>query len=251
MTAEPAPGTALDQLVENALIWFEKKPTASLDDLAAELVPVPEPEPLAEAAPFPPVPDQKDLTELERKALQQLPSVFAKVRVTKRRELTATEASTLMDELMVIGVIGKMAAARSEDIKELARHSMDVRAERTGQAFPADTAEHRATPRDQHGHYLLAALQRPERLNAGDLEFSQEYRSGKVLPEGPALERLHYQEGTVSRSEYLAFTEEKRVFSYDKAMRFIRRNPRRGLEILKSITRRSAPGSSLTVRKAK
>jgi hypothetical protein len=240
----------LDPVLKGALQYRIAHPAATLNDLAAQVVPVPVPEAVPVALAFPPIPEQPELKEAERAALDTLPNIFAAVRVKTRRSLAKHERRALMQETLVLAAIAKMAKDRTEAIKELARTAIDVEAEKAGRAFPVDTPEHAATPRDQNGHYLLALPEQPERLVADDVSaWSQEYARGGALPAGSLLAEA-YRKGDITREEFLAFTREERVLTEERAMAFIGKNPERGLEILKMITQRTAPTSRLNIRKA-
>jgi hypothetical protein len=244
MTAELSP------VIRDAIAFLRRKPEATLDELAEQVYPAPAPAPAAEAVPFPALPEAKALGDAQQDALHELPRVFGLVAMKERRELSRAELRALEHETEILKTIKTMAAAREEAVKTLVRTSIDVQAEREGIAFPADTPGHAATPRDQHGHYLLAAQGEPYKLRAESHEWSQQYTSGRALPVEGTLGDLA-EKGEIEREEYLAFTEAKRVFSREKALRFIARNPARGMAILRSITTRTAPGSTLTFRKAK
>jgi hypothetical protein len=236
-------------VLKGALQYRIAHPAATLNDLAAQVVPVSAPQPVVIGRPFPPLPAQPELKSAEREALDVLPNIFAAVRVKTRRSLAKKERSALMKEVAVLGVVAKLAKDRLEAIKELARTAMDVEAEREGRAFPADLPGHPATPRDQFGHYLLARPEHPERLVDETLAWSQEYAQGSALPAGSLLAEAH-RNGTITREEWLGFTREERVLNEERAMAFIGKNPERGLAILKMITQRTEPTSRLNIRKA-
>lgn len=254
MTAETTAAAEVDTVLEGTLTFLLKKPDATVAQLADKLVPVPEREPVTEAAKFPNLPEQPDLTDAQRAALDAVPMIFGRVRIKNRRPLTEANRKLLMDEVQILGEVASAMSARLEVIKGIVRMGIDAQAEKEGRAFPKDVLGpdgevlHEATPRDQYGHYLLAVPKKAERLPAGALSWSQEYAKGEALPADAVLQQL-YKDGVIPHKVYLACTEEKRVLSTPKLLQYVTRNPREGLKVLRLITRRSAPSSRLNIRK--
>jgi hypothetical protein len=190
------------------------------------------------------------LTDAARGALVALPTVFNQVQMHERRALTQLELESLAHELNVIETVKKLTDARKDAIQETIRHHNDVTAEQAGQAFPkrrkigSRTID--PTPRDKSGHYLLAQPQQPFVTGVkGFAEgWQQRFVSGGTSQNQRLLEEL-FLSGQITRTEYLAFTREVRVLDDDKIRAFLKKNADRGLRILKAITIRSAPNSSL------
>lgn len=249
------PATELDPVLQGALTLLRDKPSVTLTALSEAVVPPPEHVPAAEAVPFPELPAPIPMTAEALAALRRLPKIFGGFDLDERRALTQDELGLLMDETSVISQIAAVLGPRLEQIKETVRVHMDAEAEKSGAAIPADvfgpdgTVIQAATPRDQNGHYLLARPKQGHQVPAGLMAWVQEYRSGSAVPSDDELAAA-YENGDITREEYLAFTEPVRAFSPDKARGFIRRNPARGLAILRRITRRKPPTSALAVRKA-
>jgi hypothetical protein len=249
-----SPATDVDQVLAGALALLDKKPGASVADLAAVVVPPPAVQPVPQAAPFPAIPTPIAMTDEARVALRLLPKAFGSLSLTTRRSLSAAELQTLMAESALLAQIASVLSPRMEEIKEIVRVHMDVDAEERGLAHPVDTIDSvdavAATTRDHNGHYLLAAPKQPHQVpvpSAG-LAWSQQYTSGSATPSLAQLEAA-LENGEITRAEYLACTREKRVLDEDNLKALINRKPGRGLAILRRITVRSAPNSSLNLRK--
>lgn len=220
-----------------------------LDDLPAVVT--------TEVVPFPPVPKPLVITDEHRVALAELSSVFGVVQPDTRRTLTPDEITTLYKERECLKTIGDLLDGREEAIKTLIRHHLDVDAETRGVAVPKAKVDGATgevivepSPRDQHGHYVLATKGKPERLPipGTNQEWSREYRSGSVEVDTERLEAL-LAAGEISREDYLSFTREVRVFDEDRAREAMKKDPSR-FALLRRISRRSSVGSSLFVRKA-
>lgn len=253
--------TATEQEVETVLAGALKllavKPDAALDDLAAAVVPVPAHIASPVPAGFPDLPGNVNLTQEVRYALRQLPGVFNSVNIGERRSLTQDEVDAITAEAEVMRVIAPVLAGRLEVIKEMIRVHMDVTAEQGGHVASSDLIDPvsgevivPATLRDQNGHYLQAAPRQPHQVQSGNKAWSQEYVSGGTSVSGSALIKL-YEDGEITRREYLAVTRETRVLDNDKFRAFIRKAPARGLGILRQITARRDPSASLYLRNAK
>jgi hypothetical protein len=219
------------------VLYQENHPEVS-DDKATGLVPL-------ATKPFPAVPKTQDLTDSQKVALARVKDVFNSVTPTTRRALTKEEMASLFAEDMVLREIVEALIVRAEDIKEIVRHHKDVVAEKHEKADPE------STPRDANGHYIMASKGNPNRTDVmgTDKSYSSEFRAGAITISGGDLTDL-FDDGEISRSDYLAFTREARVFDESKATAAILAQPER-LNILERITHRGADGTSLFVRKAK
>lgn len=197
------------------------------------------------AAPFPAVPEAADLTPEQKTALVDLSKVFNVVTPDKRRALTDAESTALYRERETLRAILEPLGNRDELIKEYVRNHLDVTAEKDKVADPVETE------RDAHGHYIVAALGKPERarIPGTDQAWSREYRSGTVTISGGDLLDL-YESGQITRETYLSFTREVRVFDEAKTTAAIVKDPSL-LDVLKLITKRNGAGTSVTTRKAK
>jgi hypothetical protein len=248
--------TALDRVMAAGRIVL-KKGSWTLKEVAEAVVdPLPDLTGYTETIPFPPAPKPVVLTDEVKASLGALPGVFGQINMTERRALTNEEILAVKSEQDIVREVLAALNGRDEAIKEMVRHTMDVRAEEAGVAVPKavkagnGTVIVAATPRDKEGHYILSAKSKPERLPIPqtNMEYSREFRAGSLTIAGSDLDTLH-KDGKVSREDYLAFTVEKRVFDEDKAKKAITDKPER-MSILRLISSRSGAGTSLFVRKA-
>ena len=195
----------------------------------------------------PEAPKKVTLTDKAKAALVKLPRVFGGTEVTERRELTGNEVTSLFDEYQTISAIGTLMEDRKESIKQAVRNHIDLTAQQQG---VGDTV-------DSHGFRIVASKGAPVRLpvEGSNEEFSLEYRGGRAGTMSVSSEKLldMYEQGEISREDYLALTREKRVFDEDKATKAVLDNPAL-IEILHSasvVTGATAPSQSLFVRKAR
>jgi hypothetical protein len=195
----------------------------------------------------PSVPRTRVLTDDDRKALAKLPKVFGQVVVEERRVLTGAEIATLHEEREVVKKVTEVLTGRVDVINSNIRHHVDVAAE-------AEGLVDEDTPRDKDGHYILASKGNPTRvpIPGTNEDFSLEYRSGKdngVFIDSNDLLDL-YDDGKISREDYLALTREVRVFDEDKAAKAVLKDERL-LEVIAMAAKPKAPtkpGTSLYVR---
>lgn len=177
-------------------------------------------------------------------ALKDLPVFFGRHQVTQIRQLTEIELRDLGAEQQVIDQIMKPLEARREAIKETVRHHMDLTAVADGKVGPH-------TERDANGHYVVARKDDPERVPVpgSNKAWSREYRSGRVEIDGRKLLDL-YDDGEITREQYLAMTREVRVFDEEKALRSMSKDPSL-LNVFRKIIKRGRPGTSLYMRNQK
>lgn len=203
-------------------------------------------------------PEQIEMTDEAKAALDALPSVFNQVAPDGPRVLTDEELVALYGEQQILRVAMTPLKERDDVIKEIVRHHMDLVAEEANLAVPKDIVRDGqviapASPRDAHGHYVIASKGKPERVRIPETNqaWSREYREGRINFADAATDLLDlYEAGQISREEYLAFTRETRVFDETKAMDALRKDPERYVPILARIARRGTDGTSLFVRKA-
>ena len=246
MTAElqpVAPGT-IEQI--------RGKKDPSIQEIADLLTaPVPVPEDAEDVAiPFPALPKAIELTPAARAALGAVPNVFNSVAMTERRMLSQDEIDRISNEWFILNEAVSVLGKRQDAIKEIMRHHLDTSSEFGGVARPKRKRRDgrvvaEATPRDHHGHYLLAAAQKPfEIVVTGFAKaWQQRFTSGSTSQSMARLEQL-YLEGTITRAEYLGFTEARRVLSEDAIKRSMKKDAGRTLQILAAITKRGEPNSS-------
>lgn len=218
--------------------------------------------PSTTAVPFPDLPKAPEITAEDKRALLDLPKVFGQVVMDTPRTLAPNEIADLAKERSVVKRITSLLKGREEAIGEYIRTHVDSEATAAGIGVPKDVVRGgkvivEATPRDDAGHYILAAKGNPTRVHieGTNEDFSLEYRAGRsgtVTISGEDLLDL-YESGQIDRADYLALTRETRVFDEDKARKACIDNPAL-LGVIAQVTRRTgagSPGTSLYVRKAK
>jgi hypothetical protein len=212
-----------------------------------------------ETVQLPPLPTKVELTEADKQAMDGLSMLFCNVVPESRRTLTEQELRTLHLEREAIRIVTGKLTSRDESIKETVRNHMDANAEAKNLAVSRALVDSKtgetivaATPRDAHGHYVLATKEQREevRIPGTDRVFTREYRAPST---GVDTEKLltMYEDGEISREEYLAFTRNIRVIDSDKVWDFVKKNPERGLSILAAVTTHGLPSTAFNVRKVK
>lgn len=213
-----------------------------------------------EMVPFPPVPAPVVLTEEAKKALADLPNVFAVVQPETRRTLTEDEMKAVYAERQALKEIVTLLTGRDESLKTIIRHHMDVSAEERNVAVPKAKVDPvsgevivEATDRSADGHYILASPKNPERVHipGTNQDWSREYRSGTTSLDESVIEDL-YKSNQIDREVYLAMTREKRVFDAAKAMDVAVNKPDLRaaiLDVIRQMTIPGKPGTSLFTRK--
>lgn len=229
----------LETQVKRGIVALDKNADLDLKALATAMMADEYEPPKVEA--FPELPKVRQLTDAARLAMTKLGEVFGRVQPTERRALDRVERAALVLERETIRQVQDELKGRDEAIKETVRTDMDVQAERDGRANPL------TTERDRHGHYLLCGPQKPDVLQVPEVNGRWEriFSKGKTSVSTDALLAM-YEQGSISREEYLAFTEQVRVPSERKIMAFIRQHPERGLELLAQVTQQEPPVVSIT-----
>jgi hypothetical protein len=184
--------------------------------------------PLAEAAEsFPPVPEPLEATKEVRDALKTLSQLFNKVTIEDRRTMTEEELALAGPELEAIQKVKKLLDLREGALKEYARIHQDVEAEEAGIAFPKDVYHNgnlvaHATPRDAHGHYLLAVKgeSRDTPIPGTTLRFANQFVSGKVTESLSAIVEA-YDKGEISEAVWKQMTEVRRVPTVEKVKAYV------------------------------
>lgn len=233
------------------------KRTSDINTVASALVEDDLPATDGQVIPFPKLPKPRKVTRELQAQMDRLPGVFGWVELEERRTLSDAELEELRTEHKTLDEVMTALRKRIEDLKEIVRTDMDVRAEEDNIAFPKDIVRKgvvvaKATPRDSKGHYILAKGKgQPYKvpIDGTGEAYSQEFRQGKVTVEGEKLLDL-YDAGKITRDELLAFTRETRVLDESKAGAALREDPERALEILRMITTHEPPSTALFVREA-
>lgn len=160
----------------------------------------------------PKVPAVPPITKEQKAALKRIVAVYGKVAPAERTDLSAAQIEALADERTVIETVIKFLAMRKNDsIRETVSNHFDVVVEQ--QAKETDTEQ--LPPRDAKGHYTVkqevAAL-------AHGKKFVRQVSSPAPWISDEMLLDL-YEDGTLTRKQYLAMTCEpkvKRVFDPEK-----------------------------------
>lgn len=231
--AETKPVPALDKAVAKV-----REGTISLDDLTDLLAPEPEAVETPEDLPTP-----ATITDDERKALARVTDVFGSVVPAKRRKLKPSEVTALIDERDTLDTVEKMCSARKDDIRTTILNHNDVLVEEEGLAEDLQ--------RDKDGvHYIHKQSYNGD--GSTKRRFSVETRSGsanmnpsvlKALADDPEVEDFTHE-------DYLAMTEQTRVFDEHKAMLHLKKNPDLVKHIQRAVTK-GHPSVSVYVRNDK
>ncbi len=166
------------------------------------------------------------------------------------------------EELADIGVeykavqdVLKLLETRGEQIKEIVRTHMDVKAEEAGVAFSYDVTRNGnviapAPERDAKGHYILAAKGQPDdvEIPGTTLKFSNQFSSGQTRENLGAIETM-FQDGEIDEAAYKAMTVVKRVPDAAKIRAYVLKTG--NTSILGRIVKRGRNSSSLYLRALK
>lgn len=201
---------------------------------------------------FPEVPKAIEATKEIRDAMRTLSKAFQTVVVEDRRTLSTEEIAALGEEYEALQKVEKLIGKRAEAVKEYVRTHQDVAAEEAGVAFPKDVVHNgnviaRATERDKNGHYILAAKGSPNDLEipGTTLKFSNQFSSGRVSENLAEIDRM-YTQGELTKDEYYAMTEVRRVPSAEKIKAFVLKSGR--TDLLGRIVRRGRNSQALYLR---
>lgn len=234
---ETATGTALAQVADGVLARVQGNQPFTVSELA-DLMARP-PARLPQGNPLPGPAPQVNFTDKLRRALKGLPAVFGVVMPTERRKLESAELVRLTEEIITIDVLLDELTQRREAIKEVVRIHQDFEAE-------AEGITERVAEGAAKGHYLAGQPGKPFKTAVEGYAdpWQQRYVKGGTSQQLSLLQEL-LDAGTITQAEFNGFTRAVRVLDEDKIRAAIRQRPRRSLQILSAITRRSAPGASL------
>lgn len=248
-TAELAPTYDFEKLTSS----LQADPGADLGTLLNQLAQIPAPavadKPVVKKK-ADPVAEEHLNSELTR-AVQALSQVFGKVTLPANpRVLRNSELADLVDETEEIAAAIKALKTRDDKIKNAVSGHFDVTAERAGKAKPGET------PVDAKGHYLIGGSSAEQRLQAPVPGKEKFFVREKTKDSGGlSFEKLlaAYEEGKVTRAEYLAFTREVKARELDPS-KFSRgllskARRKRTQEIMTMITRVTYGSNSVKLRK--
>lgn len=227
-------------------------PDATLNDVVAAIAASIDSPLLPERIPFPKLPNKIELTPEAKAAMRDLAAYFSSVDLDQRRTLSVEELSLLgKEEAMILAIVTPLAK-RAKAIREIVHVHMDVDAEEQGVAVPKAVLGPNgetivpATPRDQHGHYLLAKPQDAHVVGVpnSNQEWQQQFGQGAPVVNYSELEAM-VDSGEIDNADYLAMTRQVRVIDESKVWEFIRKNKVRGLKILAKLVTKPAPSASM------
>ncbi|MFE0490187.1 hypothetical protein [Streptomyces griseoaurantiacus] len=224
-TSEITPVFDFDQ----AVVALRKDSGASLTDVLAELAKLPAADPQDRPKPSTAV---ELVTDGLMKSIKAIPDVFGKIKPGGRRALAAAELASLQAEKDEIDTAIKALTKRKDEIHAMVSVHFDVLAEKQKRVDEG-------TPQDKKGHYLIARPGDPETapVKGSGRYFTRERSSDKAALSHERLLAL-YEEGKITRAEYLAFTATQRDIDQEKVRRQLlsRTRRQRTQEILDEIT---------------
>lgn len=218
----PAPDTL--QRVIDGLVSTDD--TITFEELVKALAPTTTPATHKAAKPAPPV----KLTEAQQSALARVGEVYGKVVVVERRKLTPQEVADLLAERAVLDELAAMAEKRKAAVRTMVSIDMDLQAAEDGSA--------EGKLYDKNGHLIVDGyVPSPD----GQSGFVRRVNNKSAYVDEAALAAMD-KDGKIPHEEYLAITEQKRVFNPERFMLYLRAHPQR-VEALQAIFR---PGSQYT-----
>jgi len=238
-TDERIAGTALAQVASDSAAYLtatDSHKTWTVDALAKLL---------AGEAPRPEVPPAKPaetvtVTPELRAALSLVAKVFGGVQPTEPRKLEEAEVTRITAEYRALAAVVGLLSKRGKAIDEAMRHHMDAVAREMGITGPVVAVG------VAKGHILAAKPGVPFEVTVDGLKDSwqQRFTSGEAELSMTDLWQL-LDEGLVTKDELYALTSTERTLDESKIKRAVKRDPKRYLAILASITRRKPDGASL------
>lgn len=207
----------------------------SLKDVATRLLP--EVKVNGDAHLVPKMPKPVEVSDKVARAIKDIAKLFNKVEPESSRALEAQERAHLMAEQEALGVLMKMFAARTENIKEYIRNHNDSTAEA---AYAVNV----------HGHFVTCQPQQPTQVDAPGVNeyWSLEYTAGKVAPQAERL-RAMYENGDIDHATWLALTDQVRVPNEDKIRDYVLKSG--DLALLDKLTERGPASYSVNIRGVK
>lgn len=207
--AEQQPSADLVRLIRTSIDKVESG-KAKMSDVWAAVLPKDE-----ETVDVVAVPAPTSISDAHRVLLTRLPEVFGKVNPEIVRMLTTDEIAALSEERATIsGLLNLLTSRKEAGIREIIANHFDAKAEDDGRART------KSTPKDKAGHYLLADSE-----PCGDgMKFTRELRETKPSLDGAAL-LAAYENGGLTREEYLSCTRETRIYDETKTRTAIKKNP--------------------------
>jgi hypothetical protein len=218
---------------DKAVVQLQKNEDLNLADVLAQLATIPVTAPPAsrkkvskEAA--------ARAAEEAKAAVEVLPNSFGTVKEpASRRLLNKTELTQVLNEKESLAAAKTAIAKREKAVNEWLSTHFDVYAEDLNLVDPEKT------PKDGNGHYLIGASgnRLEQAIEGSDKILTREKANDKADMSHELLLAV-YEEGKISRAEYLAFTTQVRDLD-EKKIRSAMISPtkrERAQEIIKMIT---------------
>lgn len=238
-TDERIVGTALAQVAPDSRAYLTATDPSKTWTLDAILQMLAGDAPQQEVAPASP-PKAVTVTPELRAALRLVAKLFGGVQPTEPRKLEEAEVTRITAEYRALAAVMGLLKARCGSIDEAMRHHMDAVAREMGITGPivADGAA--------KGHILAAKPGEPFEVTVDGLKdpWQQRYTTGRAELSMTDLWQL-LDEGLITREEFNAITAPVRELDESKIKRAVKRDPKRYLAIIASITRRKPAGASL------
>jgi hypothetical protein len=237
-TDERTAGTALAQVATDstAYLMATGNQTWTLDALIKTLA---QEAPQPEVAPAKPA-ERVAVTPELLAALRKVAEVFGGVQPTEPRKLEEAEVTRITAEYQALATVTGLLFKRAEAIDEAMRHHMDAVARGLGITGPL-VADGKAK-----GHILAAKPGEPFEVTVEGLKdpWQQRRATGKAELSMTDLWQL-LDEGLITRDDFSMLTSAVRELDESKIRRAVKRDPKKFLAILESITRRKPDGASL------
>lgn len=216
-----------------AIALIEKDASLDLSEVLAKLATIPVAAPPAAKKK---VDKSAAVAKLEedRETLAALPESFGIVEEpTTRRQLTKAELAKVLQEKTAIAEGKKALATRESKLNEWTSTHFDVYAEKLNLVDP------KKTPKDAKGHYLIGATgNRLEQAVEGADKILTREKDADKAPMSHELLLAAYEDGKISRTEYLACTTTVRVLDEKKIRSYLlsKSKRERAQEIIAMIT---------------
>ena len=191
------------------------------------------------------LPVPAEITEKQIEAMRHLLDVFGKVVPTERRALETSEIAALIDERLTLDIIKEMAETRIGHIRTTVLNHMDVEKENAfdkvtePRPLGGDPIEDALI--DKEGHYVPDSK---VQAGAPNQEKVFSWERSNLAPDIDLDELRTVAEDEkvpeFTHQDWLAMTEQVRVFNEHRAMTHIKKNP----GLLSILQRCAKPGTA-------
>jgi hypothetical protein len=232
---EAIPQEALDGVNKGSITWSNLAKLL-VRDRTTEVVPKPVKLPLP-----------ANISEDQILAMKRLLEIFGSVVPTARRALEPRERASLMEERQVIDTVATMAETRKDGIRTTVLNHNDVTKEHANGGKPLDDASI-----DKDGHYLADDK---DIVTVPDSDKVFSWETSRFEPEiNLAKLKALAEDDNVpefTHADWLAMTEQTRVWDEHKTMAHLKRHPQLLAIIARAAEPAKPPRGALYVRKAK